>query len=202
MAFRIFIASVALFALYLSFGIGITAWTKHRLLNPEQAFVSENTEADLSVVAFFDYSCEHCRSVSPILEEAVRRDGRIRFAIRPLESFRKEGTNAAKLAYAAAQQGQFFPAHRYLMENFRAINEGFIEQFAQEFSLDKAQLMEDYNSMKALEYAAYNEVALGEMRAQYVPSVMIGPHLIMTPRGEGQTSVQDFLRAFAEARSL
>jgi protein-disulfide isomerase len=74
--------------------------------------VAGNAEGDVSVVEFFDYNCGYCRRALPDVVKLVENDGKVRLVLKELPIFGEESEEAAKLALASDNQGNYFEMHR------------------------------------------------------------------------------------------
>src|SRR5262245_16868778 len=78
----------------LGYGIYSLMSARSALDQAPPAFSYGPENADLHVVGFFQYSCVHCREVYPVIMDAVKKDGKIRFT--PLMLY-GEGDSSARI---------------------------------------------------------------------------------------------------------
>ncbi|MBN2974000.1 thioredoxin domain-containing protein [Roseomonas aeriglobus] len=78
-------------------------------------------DATLRLAVFTDYRCPACRHAFPALEEAVRRDGKIRVIYKDWPIFGPPSERAASVALSCAEQGIYPVVHRQLMADNRTI---------------------------------------------------------------------------------
>lgn len=202
MAFRIFIGLIGLLCALLIYDTARLTLVKSALQNAEENLVSGPQSADLIVVELLDYSCITCREVHPVVMRALESDGNIRYIPRPITSVENpNGTKAAQLAYAAGRQGKFMEAHKTLLENFRVVDEAFIDQFAARLQLDPARLRRDMQDPEIQALPEKNMHNLQAIGSQTIPAFLIGDTLLLRMAGTLPTS-NDFLSLFNRARSL
>ena len=71
--------------------------------------------APLILVDFFDYHCPYCRAMDPYLPALVRANPDLRLLFADYPILQPDSVIAARLALAAARQGRYWAAHRWLM---------------------------------------------------------------------------------------
>lgn len=95
-------------------------------------------EAPVTLTLFTDFECTYCARLAPILEQVHQqypKDVRIVFKNFPLRSHRF-AVPAALAALAAEDQGQFWPFHDRLFQNYNQLNAQKVEEIRQELNLD------------------------------------------------------------------
>ena len=113
-------------------------------LSLEHAFTSENSptlgpaDAPVTLTLFTDFECSYCARLAPVLEEvhqAYPEKVRIVYKNFPLRMHRF-AVQAALAALAAEEQGQFWPFHDRLFQNYNRLNPQKVEEIRQELGLD------------------------------------------------------------------
>lgn len=198
MAFRIFISLIVLICAYLAFETVRYQFLQHSLLNTDAEYVLGNPDGDVTFVEFLDYSCKHCRDAHPLIEQALRQDGNIKFIPRPISILGTEGINAALLPYAAARQGKFIEMHNALMDNYRIIDEQVLQDLSLEIGIDHQKLQDDLADEDVLEAVQDNLDLFNSYNFQYVPSYAVGKGIVFTP--DHDLATNEFLNLFQEAR--
>lgn len=95
-------------------------------------------DAELTLVEYGSYACQHCHAVHEVIEGLRSRfGGRMRYVFRHLPvKGNGDAQCAAELAeYAQITTGQFWEVHEALMERGPVFSPGDFEQLAQEFNL-------------------------------------------------------------------
>ncbi len=184
---------------YISYGIYSFASLRASLSNLPKEYVLGSLDGDLTVVEFFDYGCDHCRSIHPIITEAVRRDGKIRYVPLPLMT-RSGGpsTEATRLTYAAAQQGKYGAVFDELITNFRSLDDAGVTDLALKLGLDAEKLKTDAKSPAGVKAMDKSGIMFRRAGGEFTPTFMIGSGIKYVP--DTKPSVEDFLRMFREAR--
>lgn len=113
---------------------------------------------------FSDFQCPYCAAVSPTLNEFVKKhpqDVTLVYKQFPLTSIHPEALAAAKAAWAAQQQGKFWPFHDALFANQKNLGEATYREIATSLGLDLAKFDRDRASQSAADAIAKDQ-ALGE----------------------------------------
>lgn len=113
-------------------------------VNLQHAFTSEQSptkgpaEAPVTLTLFTDFECSYCARLAPVLDQVhlkYPKDVRIVFKNFPLRSHRF-AVPAALAALAAEDQGQFWPFHDRLFQNYSQLNAQKVEEIRQALNLD------------------------------------------------------------------
>ncbi|NCT41379.1 MAG: thioredoxin domain-containing protein [Alphaproteobacteria bacterium] len=198
MAYRIFIALIVLACAYFAFESIRFTLLERSLDNVDIQYTLGNPEGDVTLVAFFDYSCDLCRDLSSVAQRAVEEDGNVKYLLRPVALLETQGFNSAIPTYAAQKQGAFRAMHEEMIENYRVIDDQVLQDLALKVGIDPIQFKEDFYSEEALEHVQDNVDLYDKYRFKYVPTYALNGDIIFTPRGK--LSVNDFLNLFNEAR--
>jgi NhaA family Na+:H+ antiporter len=116
--------------------------TRPRLLDPpvdvSRDHVLGPPDAELTLVEYGSYACQHCHVVHEVIEGLRSRFGeRMRYVYRHLPvAGSKDAVRAAELAeYAAETTGRFWEVHEALMEHGPAFSGTDFERIARDFKL-------------------------------------------------------------------
>lgn len=202
MIYRVALLLVVLFAAYVAYsGYGAyESWHAKSAIFTAPADTAIGPEdADLTVVEFMDYACEHCRAIHPVLMQAVKEDGHVKLIARPLLSAAPDGSRAARLAYTATTLGKFEGAHDYLITHFGTIDEAFMKDFASSLGIDEAALDKAFENPETDKAVRENFRLFGLLGGQATPTFFIGPDKIYIPY-DGMPSAEDFKTMFNQAR--
>lgn len=158
-------------------------------------------DADLTLIEFVDYTNPAARTVEPMLREAIKRDGKVRLAPRPVFfDDDAQSRNAAILVYAAGRQGKFMQAHDALIENFRTIDDAFLSEFSVRLALDTAQLKKDYADPALARKAEKNRASLYSFKSKTTPTFLIG-NKVMLRVYDALPDTAQFLTLFKQGRA-
>lgn len=174
------------------------ALAAHRefLFKDRSAPTSGNPDGDVTVVAFLDYRCPHCRRSVPTLSELVRADPNVRLVFREYPVLGPESVNAARYALAAQRQGRYAEMHQALMES-DVIDAAAMATIARRAGLDEKRLEADINDRAVLQTIERTVAVAQDIGVTGTPGYVIGERLI-----PGAIDLQTMLTHVAEARRL
>lgn len=154
--------------------------------------------ATLRLAVFSDYRCPACQIGFPAMEEAVRRDGKVRVVYKDWPIFGPPSERAASVALASAEQGIYPAVHRRLMTDDHIIDDtmlrGIVTDAGGDWTLATAWLA-SHEQAVAARLTANGQEAYGIGRTG-TPGYLAGPLLV-----EGAIDETDFRRLFARARA-
>jgi len=197
--YRIFLAVVAVIGLLVLADILIMRGAYDDARELEEGYYQSAPSADLTVVEYLSYTCEYCHQLDPVLQEAIRRDGRITYIPRPLYINDPPTLYSAGLAYSAGKQGKFMEMHRELISHTGRYDESFAYSAAIKLGLDPEKLIAGVESQDVLAKMSKNSGSFLTLGGRGTPSLLIGNRTFLET-GEGLPSVEDLLNIFAEAR--
>jgi len=174
--YRIVIILLTLAAAYTLFGIGHFKWMYHNVQNPKAEFqVMGDKNSDLILIEFINYTCGYCKELHPKIEELIEIRKDIRYIPRPV-SFGQEDDAAQTTAIviAAGLNGYFNEFHKAVLEYpERIVPETFLEETANLYGLDYADLVTQSQSKKVQKIIQENRSAFEHTGLISVPSFMI-----------------------------
>lgn len=140
-----------------------------------------NPDADIILLEFSDFECPYCaRAVKPVKSfmQNHEEDVLVVFKNLPLTSIHPEAVPAALAAWAAEQQGQFWPYHDALFANQAELGEDLYIQVAEDLGLDLDQFNRDRAS-EAAQAAIARDLALAdEFQLNSTPTFIMNELLI------------------------
>ena len=193
--FLTILAGILLYQVYLMYD------AKASLSNQPAQYMIGPEDADLIVTEFLDYSCSYCQIMYPTLKEAMEQDGRVRLAPRPLFSNNNQGTGGAYIFYTAAKMGKAQAAHEYLFESGVTLSEETLPNVADHLGVEFETFQDALNDPDVFNQIQNNHHHFKILKGHGTPTFFIGPDLLYVADGTMPT-VDDFLKLFAEARSL
>jgi protein-disulfide isomerase len=116
--------------------------TKHILREQSDAMYRSGSptigaaDAKITIVAFFDYNCPHCRKSYPTLRQLLEKNPDIRLVLKDIANLGKESEAVARLAIAAQRQNQFQPLHDALMDRQGRTTEAVALDVARKLGID------------------------------------------------------------------
>jgi protein-disulfide isomerase len=108
---------------------------------------SANNNSPITLVEYGDYECPYTGMAYPIVKELIREFGndKIRFVFRnfPLNEIHPHAQHAAEAAEASAAQDRFWQMHDYLFEHQKALDDGYLLEYAQKVGLKDIHKFKD-----------------------------------------------------------
>lgn len=195
---KILIGLIGLVAFYMAYTFYELKQELNKVYETDARYQHAPEGADLIVVDFSAYGCSHCRTLHPVLVEAMKKDGKIKYIPRPVTFRDPWYTKMIPAVYAAAEQGKFMEMHEKIYEKWPVLTTEQIMQAAKEIGLDTKQLSRD------MRLDNVNGAVLDNQRffeAHYLtrtPTLLIGSNAFIP--GEKPPTVDDLLQKFKESR--
>jgi protein-disulfide isomerase len=156
-----------------------------------------NPTGDVAVAVWFDYQCPFCKKVEPILNEVVRKDGKVAILMKDWPIFGEVSTRAARLVWSARRQSRYEALHAGLMAVKGRPDAARLDAEIARAGLDRARLDADV----ATDTAAFDAlVARNGAQAEGfgfpgTPAFVIGSFVF-----PGVLDADGFRQAIADAR--
>ena len=111
--------------------------------------IQGSSNAPVTLVEYGDYECPYCGQAYPMIKKVKRHLGnKLRFVFRnfPLTEIHPHAQHAAEAAEAAAVQGRFWEMHDYLYEHQQALDDKYLEKYADNLGLNLTKFNIDMSS--------------------------------------------------------
>ena len=124
--------------------------------NPAKAIGSSPTRGTgrVRLIEFSDFQCPYCAGASGTLQSFLARNGSrlsLTYKFYPLERIHPEALPSARAAWAAQQQGKFWPFHDALFAEQERLGEPLYLEIARNLGLDLKRFNADRQSGSSLE---------------------------------------------------
>jgi protein-disulfide isomerase len=129
--------------------------------------IQGSSTAPVTLVEYGDYECPYCGQAYPIIKEVQKHLGdKLQFVFRnfPLTEMHPHAQHAAEAAEAAAVQNRFWEMHDYLYEHQQALDDKYLEKYAENLGLNLAKFNIDMSS----------HVHAGRIREDFLSGVRSG----------------------------
>lgn len=136
------------------------------------------TDADVTLVEFFDYQCGYCKKIFPDIVAVMENDKKLRVVFKELPILGPASIVAARGAMAAHKQGKYMAYHQAVMDMRGKLTEDRILQAAAEVGLDMAQLAEDMADPAIDEYLRANLRLAEEVGVTGTPAMFVGKQFV------------------------
>lgn len=195
-----------LLAFALVLGVGFLGYTflelrqaLFKVFETNELYQAKNPQSDLVVVEFFDYTCESCRTLHPVLKDAMEQDGRIIYIPRPVAYKDPWKTHLVSSLYAAALQGKMIEMHNGIMEQWPVLTEEKLYKVAEQVGLDTKKFSRDIRGDDARMAIIDNERFFEAWGLGHVPVLLVGGKFMYMPNGT-TPDVGELLDKFEAAR--
>ncbi len=157
--------------------------------------VGGNPNGDVTIVEFFDYQCEFCKRVAPMVEEALAKDGQIRIVYKEFPILGPNSVLAARAALASRAQGKYLAFHKALMETRISYDEKSVMKIAAALGINTDRLKKDMLSSQIQEIIDRNRALARSLRIRGTPAFIVGEQLF-----PGALTPSQLARMIQEAR--
>ena len=101
------------------------------------------SDADVTIVEFFDYNCGYCKRALPDILSITDSDKKVRFVFKEMPILGPTSMTAAQWAMAAHKQDKYFEFHSALMKFRGPKEEKQMVKIAKDLKLDVDQMKKD-----------------------------------------------------------
>ena len=154
------------------------------LRHDPDSVVGGNLLGDVTIVEFFDYRCGVCKRVHPIVDQLVKRDGKIRFVYKEWPILGPQSVFASRAAIASRKQGddKYLDFHNRMMATRQALTADAVIKLAVSAGLDPAQLKGDMSAPEIDKILRRNYSLAQSLKLSGTPSFLIGDTLLRGAR--------------------
>lgn len=155
------------------------------------------TDADVTLVEYFDYNCPFCKKLSPALQGLLKADARVALVYKDWPILSDVSRYAARSALAAGWQGKYLLAHDTLMGAERLASNAQVDSLLRQAGLNMVRLKADAVAHGA-EISALlqrNDTEARALGIRGTPGLLVGRHII-----NGVYDVSGLQQAVAIAR--
>lgn len=136
--------------------------------------IAGNPNGKVTVVEFFDYQCQHCIDMEPVISALIKANPDVRFVFKEFPIRGPASNLAARAALAAQKQGKYLEFSQALLIANKPITQELIDQTAQTVGLNVDQLKKDMND-KAIDQQIKDTVKLAQsLKLLGTPAFFIG----------------------------
>ncbi len=172
--------------------------------NTDQLFqgkttIAGNPKGNVTIVEFFDYQCIHCKKMSPIIGELIKKDSNLRVIYKEFPIFGKSSELASKAALAAGMQGKYEAMNHALLNAEKRLNDQIIMDAAKSIGLDMKKFKVDMDSKEVAEILAANRALAEKLHLMGTPAFIVAS----TPNGQFKAGTEpSFIPGAATEESL
>jgi protein-disulfide isomerase len=171
--------------------------SKDAVLRDPEIPVLGNPKGDITIVEYFDYQCPYCKKISPVVDQVVREDGKVRRVLKDWPILGDPSGYAARMVLATKYQNKYEAAHRALMGKVGRLTESVIDETLTQAGVDIAKAKTDLATNKDAIDALLkrNNTQAEAFGFRGTPAFVVG-----TFRVPGGLTAEQFKLAIADAR--
>lgn len=139
------------------------------------------TGADVTIVDFSRFGCNHCRNLHPVLKKAIALDGRVRYSPRLVTFGRVWDETLATAVYAAAEQGKFIDMHDEIYKNWPVESHKKLMRIAESLGLNMNKFTQDIKDPAIIDRMREDQEYFDTWYLGRTPSVLFGKSMIFQP---------------------
>lgn len=166
--------------------------------------VTGNEKGNVTLVEFFDYQCIHCKKMSVVIDQLLKKDKNLRVVFKELPIFGPSSELTAKAALASQKQGKYVAFHNALMAEKQSMNKARMLKVAASVGLDTKKLEEDMKSADVQKELDANVKLAQELRLGGTPAFVIAGYPFKENTKSffvpGSTTSEAFVDLIAQAR--
>jgi protein-disulfide isomerase len=158
----------------------ISAEVQKRILLEPGVPLLGSTDADVTVIEYFDYNCPFCKALAPVFHPLVEKDRAAAVLFKEWPVFGGVSVYAAQSALAASFQGKYLQAHDALMSAPRLGKNNQVDSALAGAGIDMARLQRDLTANRAAieRLLMRNDAEARGMGLRGTPGVLVGRRLV------------------------
>jgi protein-disulfide isomerase len=143
-------------------------------LSPDSSEARSNRDP-IWLIEFSDFQCPYCAKAHQTLKQLRTKVPSLHLAYKflPLTNIHPEALSSAKAAWAAAQQGKFWPYHDALFTHQPDLGEALYLETANQLGLNLSQFNRDRASVKAQQQIDADVELAEQLQVMGTPSFLI-----------------------------
>ena len=172
--------------------------SKNAVLRDADIPVMGNPQGDITIVEYFDYQCPFCKKISPVLDQVISEDKKVRLVLKDWPILGDPSGYAARLVLATKYQNKYEAAHRALIVKVGRLTEAVIDETLTQAGVDVTKAKADLAANKAAIEALLkrNNEQAEAFGFRGTPAFVVG-----TFRVPGGLTAEQFKLAIADARA-
>lgn len=143
------------------------------LFNARGNTILGNPNAPVTVVEIFDYNCDYCRKMVPVIQKLVTTDPNVRVIFKEVVLIGPNSEPPTRAALAAQKQGKYLPMRNALMTSSAPLDTKQIMNIAQSLKLDVKKLQQDMDSAAITQQLQENGNLVNQLNIQSIPVLII-----------------------------
>ena len=144
-------------------------------------WVGGNPEGDVTMVEFIDYKCTYCKKAYEVVEEVLKKDGKIRFVVKEFPILSEQSVLAARFAVATRQvagDAAYEKVHDALMAVRGDITLDSLQRLAEAQKIDAKAVLAQMNTEEVTAVLRTNAQLAERMAIAGTPAFVVGGQLL------------------------
>ncbi len=166
-----------------------------KVYDVDNKYAITSIDYDITIVDFNGYGCNHCQDLHPIMIEAIKRDGKVRYIPRVVSFDTGWDKTLAAAAYAAGEQGKFIEMHHLIYDKYPIKNMAELLKHVKNMGLDTKKFSRDLSKDEITAHIDENESFFGKWGLKRTPSLLMDKKAIYVP-AENTPTVEELLEKF------
>lgn len=140
---KLFLLSTLLLFSFFSLARAESAESVDALLRHPGDPIAGNKRGEITVVEFYDFQCEHCMNMGPVIGEIIAANPNVRFVFKDVPAHGPLSDFASRAALAAQKQGKYYQFIHAMMASNQALSQENVVAVADSVGLNIRKLKND-----------------------------------------------------------
>ena len=144
-------------------------------------WVGGNPDGDVTMVEFIDYKCTYCKKAYEVVDEVLKKDGKIRFVVKEFPILSEQSVLAARFAVATRQvagDAAYEKVHDALMAVRGDITLESLQRLAEAQKIDAKAVLAQMNTEAVTAVLRTNAQLAERMAIAGTPAFVVGGQLL------------------------
>lgn len=161
-------------AVLFTLSFAVYAQSVEALFQHSGAPVAGNPDGKITLVEFFDYNCQHCMNMAPIVDGLIKTNPDLRVVFIDYPVLGQSSELAARAALAAERQGKYLEFNQALLLSGRELSENTVLQTAKILGLNVDRLDKDMASSAVAQQLQSNYSFAQQFNINGTPAFVVG----------------------------
>lgn len=153
--------------------LNLIANNRAAILNQNNQLSFGNPKANVVLIEFIDYNCNHCKNLVRTLKEVTYNNKDIRVIVKEMPILGDRSVNAAKAVIAASRQDKYLTFQKYLLTSNDSFTEKNLLLAAKKLKLNVNKFEKDFKSLETKQYIAANLKLAESLKINATPTLVV-----------------------------
>jgi protein-disulfide isomerase len=149
------------------------------LYTPNGNVVAGNPNGTVTLVDFFGYQCEFCRTMTPMMQSLIKSHPNLRVVYKEYLVFGDASRLSAYAALAAAKQHKYLAMHDKMITANKPLTQDELIKMAKEIGLNVSQFKTDMAREDIKQAVEANTALASEVGVTAAPTIVVAPTRIL-----------------------